>query len=157
MSFPVEDEGDWGGFGSCAAFASDGGFPSINICVCIYMCMCLCVHGNQNTSLWCRLAGGVAPLGVSPGDARCCRCSVLHLSLPSSTAGCICGPALPAGMQLGWGELFYCCLFQGRARFQVICPGFSVLLDCTRCGAGLASWWWQLCGGPGLGPPRVRC
>lgn len=127
MSFPVGDEGDWGGFGSCTGFASDGGFPSINICVYIYMCVCLCVMEVKTQA-----CGAVWPAvwpccGVSPGDAQCCRCSVLHLSLPSSTAGCICGPTLPAGMQLDWGELFYCSLFQGRARLQVICPGFSML------------------------------
>lgn len=47
-----------------------------------------------------------------------------------------------AGMQSGWGELFYCCLFQGRDQLQGICPGFSMPLDCTGCvcGAGLAFW-----------------
>lgn len=41
-----------------------------------------------------------------------------------------------ACMQQGWSELFYCCLFQGRAWLQGICPGFSMPLDCTGCVCG---------------------
>lgn len=77
MSFPVGDERGWGRFGSCALFVSDGRFPAINICVCIYMRVCV----NQNTSLWCCLAGGVAPLWGEPWG-----CSVLQMLRTASLA-----------------------------------------------------------------------
>lgn len=83
MSFPVGDEGDWGGFGSCAGFVSDGRFPSVNVCV--------CVRGNQNTSLWCCLA--VVLLWGEPWG-----CSVLQM---------LCAASL-AAQQHSWVYLWSC-------------------------------------------------
>lgn len=54
-----------------------------------------------------------------------------------------------ARMHPGWGVLFYCCLFQGRAWLQGICLGFSMPLDCTGGVCTGTNW-----GSPALEPPK---
>lgn len=159
MSFLAWDERAWGGFGACTiaspALFLTAGFL-LYVCVCVYIHVCA---QKTNTSLWCCLASGVAPLWGEPalrGDAlrdalRCitCRpgkCNGLYFWSCSS----------------GWHVCFQAgvCYFiaarsRGWAQLQGVCSGFSMPWDCGGGvgGAGLASWQrWR--GGPGLGPPQ---
>lgn len=142
-------------------FVPDSGFPAICFCACIYMCVCA---WKTNTSLWCCLAGGVAPLRGDSALRRdalwdALRCITCCLGSITGVYFWSCPPSWHVCIQAGVYHFIAAC-FRAGLGSRVSARGFpcfgtAVAVCRSHFPASLAWWSWAE-SSPGRGAAWVQ-